>query len=46
MDRKVEIRFTLVWFIGACSCWYHGIGFWVGLFWPWYLGAVFKGSGL
>lgn len=33
--------FTAVWFIGACSCWYHGVGFWVGLFWPWYLGAVF-----
>jgi hypothetical protein len=32
---------TMVWFIGACSCWYHGVGFWVGLFWPWNLGYVF-----
>lgn len=34
---------TMVWFIGACSCWYHGVGFWMGLFWPWYIGAVFEG---
>jgi len=33
--------FTDVYIIGACSCWYHGVGFWVGLFWPWHIGAVF-----
>lgn len=35
--------FTGVYIIGACSCWYHGVGFWVGLFCPWYIGAAFVG---
>lgn len=33
---------TAVWFVGVLSCWYHGVGFWVGVFWPWYIGAVFS----
>lgn len=33
--------FTLVYIIGAFSCWYHGTSFGVGLFWPWYIGGLF-----
>ncbi len=36
--------FTLVYFVGVGSCWVHGVNFWVGLFWPWYIGALFAGA--
>jgi hypothetical protein len=36
---------TGVYIIGVLSCLYHGVGLWVGLFWPWYIGAVFLKAG-
>lgn len=48
MDSRTtmaDATLTGTYIIGALSCWYHGVGFWVGLFWPWYIGAVFVGAG-
>ena len=44
-EGRTSNGFTAVYIIGACSCWYHGVGFWAGLFWPWYIGAVFASAG-
>ena len=46
MEKETNLKLTLLWLVGAFSCWYHGVGFWMGLFWPWYIGAVFDGAGL